>query len=211
MTPFDLLLGGDGPLVLLGAIVLTALLTLLAAGLEIVLERAGGADPAALPDWFARHGPTVFVYAGVPAIVASFAGGLILTLMLGGNPARSGLWTGWPVLLDLGVLVAILACGIGSPLTQHWGLGIAVFSAGAGAIFPLLFIANALPFGESGALAYPDRVVLALTVGLILTAFISAAAGLIALGVTSARTWCSLRRLRRRGAAHLTLVEPGPG
>ena len=193
MTAFDLILGDQGPVVLLGAIGLAAVLTLVAAALEITLERAGGPDPAALPDWFAERGPALFVLAGVPALLLAFLSLIGLTLALGGNPERSGVPAALGLLVDLLVLVAVLGLGAGSPLTQHWGLAIAAFGGGVGAVFPLLYIANQLPFAGDGALRYPERFVFALTVGLILIALVAAAAALVALAVTGVRTARQLR------------------
>ena len=210
MTPFDLVLGGHGQAWLLGAIALAALLTLVAAALEIALERAGGRDPASPPDWFAERAPALFVLAGVPAIVLAVGATVALTLALGGNPERSGMPMIVPLLLNGGVLVAVFCCGVGSPLTQHWGLGVAVFGIGVSAIFPLLFLANALPFAEDGSLGYPERLVFALTVGLILLTQMLTAAALLSLLVTSLRTYRSLRsRQSPSGAARLTLVRRG--
>ena len=210
MTLLDLVLGGHGPTWLLCAIALAAVLTLLAATLEIASVRAGGPDPVAQPDWFAVRGPALFVLAGLPALVFAVGGAAALTLALGGNPERSGIPLIVPLLLDVAVIVAVLALGAGSPLTQHWGLGIAAFGVGVSAIFPLLFIANALPFAEGGGLAYPERLVFALTVGLILLTQIVAAAALVALAVTSARTYQALRgRWHEPAAARLRLVRRG--
>lgn len=203
MTLFDVVLGGHGPALMLGALVLAALLTLVAATLEIALERAGGPDPAALPDWFARRGPAFFVLGGLPAIAVAVVAAIALTLALGSNPERSGMPPAVPLLLNLSVIVAIVCCGIGSPLTQHWGLGIAVFGIGLSAIFPLLFVANALPFADDSSIGYPDRLIFALAVGLILLTQILAASALLALGVTGLRTFRALRTRR--------MSEPAPG
>ena len=210
MTPFDLILGEHGRAWLLGALILAALLTLVAAALEIALERRGGADPGASPDWFAERGPALFVLAGLPALLLAVGATVVLTLALGGNPERSGMPLLVPLLLNLGVLVAVLCGGVGSPLTQHWGLGIAAFGVGVSAMFPLLFLANALPFADDGSLAYPDRAVFALTVGLILLSQMLAASALIALAVTSLRTYQAVRARRsERHPGQLTLVKRG--
>ena len=210
MTPFDLVLGEHGPTWLLGAIAVAAVLTLLAAALEIALVRAGGPDPGAPPDWFAARGPALFVLAGLPALVLAVGAGVALTLALGGNPEYAGIPLIVPLLLVLGVIVAVLAVGAGSPLTQHWGLAVAAFGAGLSAMFPLLFIANALPFAEDGSLAYPERLIFALTVGLILLSQIIAAAALVALAVTSLRTYQALRQRRHeRQPNRLRLVRRG--
>ncbi|MGH2585732.1 MAG: hypothetical protein ACRDJE_12535 [Dehalococcoidia bacterium] len=207
MTIFDLVLGENGPAWLLGAVVLAAVLTTVAAGFEILLERAGGADPTAPPDWFADHGPAVFVLGGVPLAALATIGAIILTLALGSNPQQSGLPFLVPVILNLAVFAAIICCGVGSPLAQHWGLGIAAFGIGIGAVFPLLFIANSLPFGDDGSLLYPDRLIFAIVVGLILLTQIVAGAALIALAVTSLRAFQALRTRRaERRPARLTLV-----
>jgi hypothetical protein len=208
MTLFDLILGENGPAWLLGAVAIAAVLTMAAAGLEIALERAGGPDPAAAPDWFAEHGPALFILAGMPTLLIAVGASFALTIALGSNPERSGLPVLVPALLDIAVIVAILAAGLGSPMTQHWGLGIAVFGAGVSAIFPLLYLTNTLPFAADGSLPYPDRFVFALGVGLILLTQIAAAAALIALAVTSVRTWRLLRATPRgRLPARLTLIR----
>jgi hypothetical protein len=209
MTLFDLVLGENGPAWLLGAVAIAALLTLAAAGLEIALERAGGPDPAAAPDWFAEHGPALFMLAGLPALLIALGASLILTVALGNNPERSGLPLIVPALLDLAVIVAIIAGGLGSPMTQHWGLGIAVFGFGVSAIFPLLYLTNTLPFAADGSLPYPDRFIFALAVGLILLTQIAAAAALISLVATSVRTWRSLRSRKAPRTSYLTLVRRG--
>lgn len=211
MTLFDLVLGENGPMWLLGAVAFAAVLTMTAAGLEIALERAGGPDPGAPRDWFAEHGPALFILAGMPALLIAIGAAFVLTVALGSNPERSGLPLLVPALLDLAVIVAIVAGGLGSPMTQHWGLGIAVFGVGVSAIFPLLYLANTLPFAGDGSLPYPDRFVFALAVGLILLTQIAAAAALIALAVAAVRTWRLLRAGRgsRRSEARLTLVHRG--
>jgi hypothetical protein len=209
MTLFDIVLGENGPAWLLGAVVLAAVLTLIAAGLEIALVRAGGPDPAAAPDWFAEHGPALFILAGMPALLIALAASLILTIALGSNPERSGLPLIVPVFLDLAVIIAIIAIGVGSPMTQHWGLGIAVFGFGVSAIFPLLYLANTLPFAADGSLLYPDRFIFAFAVGLILLTQIAAAAALISLVATSVRAWRTLRARRASPPARLTLIRPG--
>jgi len=193
MTLFDLVLGERGPAWLLGAVVLAAALTLLAAALEIALERAGGPDPARLPDWFAERGPALFVLAGVPALLLAAAAAMALTLALGGNPERSGIPLAIPLLLDLAVLIAVLAIGIGAPTTQHWGLAIAVFGACLSAMFPLLFVADGLPFAADGSLGYPQRLIFALANGLILTTQILAASALVSVAVSALRTYGALR------------------
>jgi hypothetical protein len=201
MIPFDLILGERGPAWLLGALIVAGALTVVAATLEILLERAGGPDPGAPPDWFARHGPAVFALGGVPTFVLAIAGAVALTLILGGNPERAGIPLALPILLDLAILVAIVCCGVGAPTTQHWGLGVALFGVAVSSIFPLLFIANALPFAADSSLRYPERVVFALVNGLIAAALVAAAAALISLAVSAIRT---ARALRHREAA-----EPG--
>jgi hypothetical protein len=195
MTPFDLAFGEGGPRLMLAGIALAGVLTLVAAALDILLERAGGPDPATRPDWFAERGPAIFVFIGMPALALAALGAFSLTLVLGGNPEQSGLPSRLQLLLDLCVVVAIVACGVGSPLTQHWGLAIAAFAVGIGIMFALLFVTNLLPFTEDGALAYPERFVFALTVALLLITFIGAAAALVALAVTSIRTYRQVRRL----------------
>jgi len=210
MTLFDLILGENGPAWLLGAVAIAAVLTVIAAGLEIALERAGGPDPTAPPDWVAEHGPALFVLAGLPALLIAIGASFVLTIALGNNPERSGLPLLVPAFLDLAVIIAIIAGGLGSPMTQHWGLGVAVFGVGVSAIFPLLYLANTLPFAGDGSLPYPDRFVFALAVGLILLTQIAAAAALISLAVTSIRTWRFLRSQRaRRHPAKLTLIRRG--
>ena len=211
MTLFDLILGEQGPVWLLGAVVLAALLTLVAAALEIALERTGGADPSRLPDWFAEHGPPLFIFAGLPALLLAAVATAALTLALGGNPERAGIPLIVPVLLDIAVLVAVLALGLGAPTTQHWGLAIAVFGACLSAMFPLLFVADRLPFAPDGGLDYPERLVFAVVNGLILFTHMLAAAALISLGVTALRTLGALRERpnppapfpRREGGASL--------
>ena len=197
MTPFRVILGDGGPTLLLAAIGVAAVLTLVAAALEIALERAGGPDPAAPPDWFAERGPALFVLGGVPALALACLGAAALTLALGGDPEESALPVAVSLLLDVCVVVAIVCCGLGSPLTRHWGLAITAFGAGVGAVFVLLFVVNALPFADSGSLAYPERFVFALAVGLILAALVVAAAALIALAVTSVRTYRAVRGVRQ--------------
>lgn len=210
MTLFDLILGENGPAWLLGAVAIAAVLTLVAAGLEIALERAGGPDPTTPPDWIAEHGPALFILAGLPALLIAIGASFGLTIALGNNPERSGLPLLVPAFLDLAVIVAIIAGGLGSPMTQHWGLGVAVFGAGVSAIFPLLYLANTLPFAGDGSLPYPDRFVFALAVSLILLTQIAAAAALVSLTVTSIRTWRLLRAQRaRRRPARLTLIRRG--
>jgi hypothetical protein len=208
MTLFDLILGENGPTWLLGAIAVAALLTLIAAGLEIVVERSGGPDPTASPDWFATRGPALFVLGGVPALVIAVAGSVLLTLLLGNNPESSGLPFLIPTALNGVVVVAILCCGLGSPMTQHWGLCVAVFGVGVSAIFPLLYLTNLLPFAADGSLPYPDRIVFAIGVSLMLLSQIGAVAALIALAVTSIRSVRSLRdRRSERRTARLTLIR----
>jgi hypothetical protein len=208
MTLFDLVLGEHGPAWLLGAVVLAAVLTLVAAALEITLERAGGAEPSRLPDWFADHGPALFVFAGMPALLFSALATAILTLVLGGNPETSGIPIVVPVLLDLAVIVAVVTLGAGGPTTQHWGLAIAVFGACLSAMFPLLFVADGLPFTPSGSLDYPERLVFALTNALTLITQVLAAAALVSLLVYALRTFVALReRLSARGPERLRLVE----
>ena len=209
MTLFDLVLGENGPAWLLGGVAIAALLTLIAAGFEIALERAGGPDPAAVPDWFSDHGPALFILAGMPALLIALGASFVLTIALGNNPERSGLPLIVPVLFDLAVIVAIIAGGLGSPMTQHWGLGIAVFAVGVSAIFPLLYLANTLPFAGDGSLPYPDRFIFALAVGLILLTQIAAAAALIALAVTCVRTWRAFRSRPAPRTSRLTLVRRG--
>jgi len=211
MTPFDFVLGEHGPRWLLGAVLLAALLTTVAAALEIALERAGGPDPAALPDWIAEHGPPLFVFAGAPALLLATLAALLLTLLLGGNPERAGLPLTTTLLVDVAVIVAMLGCGLGSPLTQHWGLAITAFGIGVGAIFPLLFVANALPFAADGGLEYPDRFIFALTVGLILFSLTLAGAALVALGAICVRIARALRdRRAARPVAQLHLLQRDP-
>jgi hypothetical protein len=196
MTLFDLILGERGPAWLLGAVLLAAVLTLVAAALEIALERAGGPEPSRLPDWFAEHGPVLFVFVGLPALLVAVLATAALTLALGGNPERAGIPFVVPVLLDLAVIVAVLALGAGGPTTQHWGLAIAVFGACLSAMFPLLFMADRLPFRPDGGLDYPERFVFALVNGLILLTQVLASAALISLAVSAARTYNALRGRR---------------
>lgn len=194
MMPFDLILGESGPQLLLAGIALAGLLLVVAAALELALDRTGGPHPATLPDWFALHGPTIFMFIGMPALALAAAGAFGLTLALGGNPEYSGLPAAVEVVFDLCVVAAIVAWGIGSPLTQHWGLAIAAFALGLSLTFPLLFVADALPFTEDGALPYPERLVFALTVALMLSVTVIATAALVALAVTSLRTYQLLRQ-----------------
>ena len=193
MTLFDLILGERGPAWLLGAVVVAAALTLVAASLEIVLERSGGPDPSRLPDWFAEHGPPFFVFAGLPALLLATLAAAALTLALGGNPEWSGIPFVVPLFLDLAVLVAVLGLGVGAPTTQHWGLAIAVFGASLSAMFPLLFVADRLPFAPDGGLDYPERLVFAVVNGTILLTQLLATAALISLLVSALRTWGALR------------------
>jgi hypothetical protein len=194
MMLFDLLFGEDGPRLLLAAMIIAGVLTLLAAALEVALERGGGADPATLPDWFAEHGPAVFVFAGLPALILAAAGAFGLTLALGGNPDTSGLPAALPVLLDLCVLVAILGCGAGLPLTQHWGLAITAFGSGISLLFPLLLAAGRLSFSDDGGVPYPDRLVFALVIALLLIVTVVAAAALLALAISGLRTYRLLKQ-----------------
>ena len=207
MTLFDLILGEQGPVWLVGAVVLAALLTLVAATLEIVLERTGGADPSRLPDWFAAHGPPLFIFAGVPALLLAALATAALTLALGGNPERAGIPFIVPVLLDVAVLVAVLALGVGAPTTQHWGLAIAVFGACLSAMFPLLFVADRLPFAPDGGLDYPERFVFAVVNGLIILTQVLAMAALVSLAVSALRTYAALGE---RPAARPSLPTPLP-
>ena len=208
MTPFHVVFGEHGPTVLLWAIALAAVLTLVAAGLEIALERRGGPDPAATPDWFARHGPALFVFVGMPALTLATLSTAGLALVLGGNPDHSGVPLFWPLLLDLIVLMAVVAAAVGSPLGQHWGLGVAVFGASAGAVFPLLFLVNALTFADDGGIAYPDRIVFAIAVGLILLTVTIAAAALLSLVVAAIRTAGRLHAVRDRSpSAQMRVVS----
>lgn len=206
MTPLHLFLGDGGPTLLLWVLGFAAVLTVIAAGLEIALERAGGPDPAALPDWFAERGPLLFLFGGLPATLVAVAITVGLVLALGGNPERSGMPLVWIVLLDSAALVAVLGLGIGSPLTRHWGLGVTTVAAGVSLIFPLLYISTTLAFTDSGALAYPERLVFAVTVGLMLLTAVIAVAALVSLAVTGVR---SLHALRHRHDARpsLTLME----
>jgi hypothetical protein len=210
MTPFDLVLGESGPIWLLGAVAIAAVLTAIAAGLEIALELAGGPDPGAAPDSFAEHGPALFWLGGVPAILLATSFAVGLTLALGGNPEESGLPMATGLLVDLAVIVAVICIGLGSPLAKHWGLGIAVFGAGISAMFPLLVIANSLPFDVAGGIAYPDRIVFALVVGLILFSLTLAAAALVSLGVNAFRTARMLRAVRESRTASGLRVVRGP-
>lgn len=198
MTPYQLLLGDHGTLVLLGAIGLVALLVMLAAGFEIVQARTGGMDPASLPDWLEEHGPALLVAAGLPALLLACGAAAGLTLSLGGNPERADLRLGWllALLVDLGVVVAVIAIGLGSPLKQHWGLSVTAFGAAVGLLFPLLWVINALPFGLDGSLAYPERFVFALMVGLLLLLVIVGGAAVVGLGVTVLRAALAWRRER---------------
>lgn len=207
MTPLHLLLGEGGPTLLLWLIALAAVLTLAAAGLEIALERAGGADPAALPDWFATHGPRLYVFGGVPATLIAITITLGLVLALGSDPERTSVSLLWPLLLCLVTVVAVLGCGVGSPLTQHWGLGVASLAMGVSLIFPLLFVVNTLNSGETGRIAYPGRLIFALAAALMLLAAIIAGSALVALIVTSVRTARALHDRRAR-VTTLSLV-PG--
>src|SRR5262249_37115741 len=154
----------------------------------IALTRAGGPDPGATPDWLAREGPRVFLFAGLPALAIGFLTAVGLTLALGGGEDITGVSSLWVVLLDLMVLAAVVGLGVGAPATQHWGLGIALFSVATGAIFPLLFVTNALPFEDGGGLAQPQLSIFALTVGLMLVSLVLAGAALLALAVASLRT-----------------------
>lgn len=205
MTLFDLVLGEHGPAWLLGAVAAAALLTVIAAGFEIALERAGGPDPGSPPDWFAARGPSVFVILGLPALILAAVATTALTLELGGNPERSGIPLIVPLLLDLCVIVAVLCLGVGAPMTRHWGLSIAVFGVGLSAMFPLLFIANALPFEPGGSLRYPERLVFAFANGLMLITQIVAAAALVSLAVTGLRTYQALRG--RAGAGEVRMRD----
>ena len=193
MTALHLVLGEGGPPLLLGAIVVAAGLTLVAAALEIALERVGGPDPAALPDWFAEHGPALFVFGGMPALTIVLLSTAGLALALGANPEETDYSAAVPLLLDLVLLIAVIGLGAGSPLIQHWGLGIIAFAAGVGAIFVLLFLAETLPFADNGSLGYPERLVFAIIVALIAAAVIAAAAALLAICVAGFRTYRALR------------------
>lgn len=198
MTPYQLLLGDHGTLVLLGAIVLVALLVMLAAGIELTPTRAGGTDPAALPDWLDEHGPGLVVMAGLPALLLACGAAAGLALSLGGNPERADLRLGWllALLVDAGTIVAVIAIGFGSSLKQHWGLSVTAFGAAVGLLFPLLWVINALPFGLDGSLAYPERFVFALMVGLLLGLVIVGGAAVVGLGVTVLRAALIWRRER---------------
>jgi hypothetical protein len=197
MTPIHLILGDSGPAVLFGGIVLAAVLMLVAATIEIALERAGGPDPAQPPDWVAERGPALFLFVAMPALALAFTLATGLTLTLGSNPDETGLSRLWPVVLTVAAIVAAIAGGVGAPLAQHWGLGIAVFGLGVSAIFPLLYVANALPFGSDGSLPYPPRLVFGLVVGLIVVAIVVAGAALVSLAVTVVRCARDLRVARR--------------
>jgi hypothetical protein len=133
-----------------------------------------------------------------------------LTLALGGNPEESGLPMAVGLLVDLAVIVAIVCIGLGSPLAQHWGLGIAVFGAGISAMFPLLVVANALPFADTGSITYPERSIFALVVGLILFSLTLAAAALVALAVNALRSARMLRAVRGGPPAERLRVVGGP-
>lgn len=198
MTPFDLVLGDHGPALLLGAIALAAALTLLTALLQVALTRAGGPDPAALPDPLAEHGPKLVVLGGMPALILAALAATGMTLILGGRPNADDLQAARPLglALSLGTLVAAVCLGLGPPLGEHWGAAVTGFGAGVGLLFPNLLVINQLPFAEDGSIAYPDRAVFALMVALLLVAIVLIAASLLGLAVSAWRVFSELRAAR---------------
>lgn len=72
---------------------------------------------------------------------------------------------------NIAFLLALLTWGLASPLTRHWGLGLACFGVGLAVLFPLLAVVFRLHFRSSGILdQFSERLIFAFCVGAILCA-----------------------------------------
>lgn len=167
MTPLNAILGNGASEILVLAAVAVALLTATSA----VLDFMSGTSRNLSPLSWQRQRFALLLVIGLPAVfVVLLAGGTLGALQSGVAEATSGTRF-WLWLANAAFIVAVVVCGICSPLARHWGLGLTGFAAGLGAIFPLLAVISALNFNEGGLLTgSADRIVFGVAVGLIMLA-----------------------------------------
>ncbi|MHB8574543.1 MAG: hypothetical protein ACYDCQ_04355 [Dehalococcoidia bacterium] len=167
MTSLNAILGSQSTAILVLAVVGVVLLAAAAGTLDFLSGTTRVLSPLALSPvrssafiWLGL--PAAFVLIGVGGLLGALTSGMTQT----GDGTRMLLW-----LVNGAFLLVVAACGTSSPLARHWGLGIAAFAVGLGAIFPLLAVISALSFNESGLLiAAPDRAVFGIAIGGILLA-----------------------------------------
>ncbi len=167
MTPLNAILGNDASAILVLAAVGVALLTAASALLDFMSGTSRNLSPLS----FQRQRFALLVFIGLPAaFVVLLAGGTLGALQSGVAEASSGTRF-WLWLANASFIIAVVICGLCSPLARHWGLGLMGFAAGLGAILPLLAVISALNFNEGGLLTgSADRIVFGIAVGLIMLA-----------------------------------------
>lgn len=167
MTPLNLILGNEAGAIL----VLSGIGVLLLAVLAAVLDYLSGTSSVLSPFHFERLRVFLFTTVGLPAAFVLIAAGGTLGAIASGN-AETGRGTAallW--LVNVAFVAGVFACGLCSPMSRHWGLGLAGYGAGIGAIIPLLAIISSLGFNDAGLLnAVGDRIAFGLSVGAIMLA-----------------------------------------
>jgi hypothetical protein len=179
VTPLNVILGSQASAILILSVVGVVILAATAAMLDFM----SGTSRVLAPFAFERARMSVFVGIGLPAaFVLVSAGGFLGGFVSGVAVTGSGT-TALLLLVNLAFLVGVVTCGCCSPLARHWGLGMAGFAAGLGAVIPLLAIISALGLGnDSGLLTnIGDRIVFGVLVGAILLAVALCGAALLAM------------------------------
>jgi len=186
VTPLNVILGNQASAILVLSVVGVLLLACTAA----VLDYLGGTSRALAPFTLVRPRMAAFVWVGLPAaLLLVFAGGLLGAISSGSAETGRGLdlllW-----IANLSFTVAVLVCGLCSPLARHWGLALAGFALGMGGLMVFLALISALGLGDAAGLitATPDRAAFGVAVGGVFLCVALGAAALLALG-----TYCGER------------------
>ncbi|MGI8551716.1 MAG: hypothetical protein ACR2PL_13160 [Dehalococcoidia bacterium] len=162
----DYVLGDRAGASLLGSSLLVITLATIAAIIDIPLHNL---EEAGLLQTIGRAPllpPQAFLLGGLPAAALTFTAAAVAAYS--SSMQQHGSELNWLMFLALngGFAFAILLWVLASPLTRHWGLGLASFGLGLGLLFPLLGSVLRLHFEAGGILPnQPDRVIFALSVG----------------------------------------------
>jgi len=195
VTPLNLILGNQASAILVLSVVGVVLL----AGTAAVLDFLGGTSRGLPPFTFARLRGASFVWLGLPAaLMLAIAGGALGAISSGSSETGHGLdlilWCA-----NAAFIVAVLVCGLCSPLARHWGLGLAGFAIGMGGLMLFLAMISALGLGDAAGLIShaSDRIVFGVAVGGVFLGLALGASALLALCAYCGERICLLLLARR--------------
>lgn len=196
MTLLNVILGNNASAILILSLIGVILLACAAAMLDFLSGTARVLAPFSLE----RPRMLLFVGLGLPAaFVLISAGGTLGAFTSGvaetGRGTDALLWV-----VNVAFAVAVLGCGACSPLARHWGLSMAGFALGMGAVIPLLALISALGLGDaSGLIAHTgDRIAFGVAIGGIFLAVALCAASLLAMMTYIAERIALLLAARQR-------------